>query len=269
MTTTDVENFPGFPEGIMGPELMPLFRKQAERFGTRFITDDATRIDLKSTPKRVWVGDKEYQAKTIILSTGATAKLLGLPSESRLMGHGVSTCATCDGFFFRDQVIAVAGGGDSAMEEANFLTRFAKKVYLVHRRDEFRASKIMLERCRNNPKIEFVTNTVIEDVVGDQEVTGLKIKNTAKGSSTNLDVAALFVAIGHTPNVALFKDQVALDEVGYVKTGTHAHFSTQTNVPGVFACGDLQDHVYRQAITAAGTGCAAAIDCERYLEQQS
>jgi thioredoxin reductase (NADPH) len=266
MTTTEVENYPGFPEGIMGPELMQLFRKQAEHFGARLITDDVTRVDLKANPKRAWVGEKEHQARAIIISTGATAKLLGLPAEKRLMGHGVSTCATCDGFFFRDQVIAVVGGGDSAMEEANFLSRFGSKVYLIHRRSEFRASKIMLERCRKNPKIEFITDTVVEEVLGDQEVSGLRLKNVKSGEQRTLACAALFVAIGHTPNVSLFKDLLQLDDKGYLKTGTHAHFSTQTNVPGVFACGDVQDHVYRQAVTAAGSGCAAAMDCERYLE---
>lgn len=267
MTTTDVENYPGFPKGIMGPELMQLFRQQAERFGTRFITDNATRLELNGHEKKVWVGDKSYSAQSIIISTGAKANLLGLPSEQRLMGHGVSTCATCDGFFFRNQVITVVGGGDSAMEEANFLSRFGSKVYLIHRRHEFRASKIMLERCRNNPKIEFIMDTVVEEVLGEKEVSALRLKNLLTQKTSELPCAALFVAIGHTPNVDLLQGQITLDDKGYIQTGTHPHFSSQTNLPGVFACGDVQDHVYRQAITAAGSGCSAAIDCERYLEE--
>lgn len=266
MITTEVENFPGFPEGVQGPELMQQFRKQAERFGTRFITDNVTKVDLKSNPKRVWVGNQEHQSKAIIVSTGATARLLGIPSESKLMGHGVSTCATCDGFFFRDQIIAVVGGGDSAMEEANFLTRFASKLYIIHRRGEFRASKIMLDRARKNPKIEFILDTAVEEVIGNSEVTGLKLKNLKTNKSSELKCAALFVAIGHTPNVELFNGQLELDDKGYLKTGTNQHFTSQTNIVGVFGCGDVQDHIYRQAITAAGSGCAAAMDAERYLE---
>ncbi len=266
MLTTDVENYPGFPEGVLGPEMMQMFRKQAERFGTTFITDNVTKVDLQANPKKVWVGDKEYTAAAIIIATGANAKLLGLESESRLMGHGVSTCATCDGFFFRDKEIAVVGGGDSAMEEAVFLTRFASKVYLIHRRQGFRASKIMLERAKKNEKIDFLLDTVVEEVLGQDEVTGIRIKNVTSDASRELQLSGLFIAIGHTPNVELFKGQLQFDDQGYIKTALRDDRLTQTNVEGIFACGDVQDHVYRQAVTAAGTGCAAAIDAERYLE---
>ena len=265
-TTTDVENYPGFPEGIMGPELMDMFRKQAERFGARCEDRNVTAVDLESHPKKVTVGDNTYEAEAVIISTGATPRFLGLEAEQKLMGHGVSTCATCDGFFFRDQVIAVVGGGDSAMEEANFLTKFASKVYLIHRRDTFRASKIMLERAQKNEKIEFVTNSVVEDILGDKEVTGIRLQSTANDEVRDIELSGVFIAIGHIPNVELFADALAKDEQGYLKTGTHKERSTETNIAGVFACGDVQDHVYRQAITAAGSGCMAAIDAERYLE---
>ncbi|NCN26447.1 thioredoxin-disulfide reductase [bacterium] len=265
MLTTEVENFPGFSKGIMGPELMKEMRSQAERFGTEFITADATKVDLSGEIKKVWVGDTEYQAKTVIVSTGASARLLGLKNESRLMGRGVSTCATCDGFFFKDKPIAVIGGGDSAMEEANFLTRFASKVYLVHRREEFRASKIMLDRARSNSKIEFITNTEVEDILGDDGVVGMSIKNSKTGDTRQLDVEGVFVAIGHTPNTKLFEGQIDLDDHGYVQTKAQKSEVSGTSKAGVFACGDVQDKRYRQAITAAGSGCAAALDAEHYL----
>jgi len=265
MLTSEVENFPGFEKGIMGPELMKEMRAQAARFGTEFISADVTKVDLTGDIKKVWVGDKEYQSKTVIVSTGAKANLLGLKNESRLMGKGVSTCATCDGFFFRDQTIAVIGGGDSAMEEADFLTKFASKVYLIHRREEFKASKIMLDRARANPKIEIITNTVLEDVLGDDGVTGLKIKNTVSGEVRDIELSGVFVAIGHTPNTALFKDQIEMAANGYLITKASKTEVSGTNLPGVFACGDVQDSRYRQAITAAGSGCAAALDAEHYL----
>jgi thioredoxin reductase (NADPH) len=261
--TTEVENFPGFVSGIMGPELMQTFRDQAERFGTEFITDDVDRVDFSSRPFRVWVGDREFRSRSVIISTGATAKMLDLPSEQRLLGHGVSTCATCDGFFFRGQEIAVVGGGDSAVEEANFLTRFASTVHLIHRRDSLRASKIMADRAAANPKIAFHWNTIVDDVLGEGKVEGLALTNTATTTSSTLPVAAMFVAIGHVPNSSLFGDQLALDENGYLLTFDG---STRTSIPGVFGAGDVVDHVYRQAITAAGSGCQAAIDCERWLE---
>lgn len=267
MTTTEVENYPGFPQGRMGPELMQDFRQQAERFGTRFITADVTKVDLEGPIKKVWVGNDEYHAKTVIVSTGASANLLGLENEKRLMGRGVSTCATCDGSFFKDQVIAVVGGGDSAMEEANFLTRFASKVYLLHRREEFRASKIMLKRAQENPKIEFVTNVVVEDVVGEKEVQKIKLKNSKTGEASELEVSGMFVAIGHTPNTQLFVGQLELDDKGYIRTKLDKSQVTATNIAGVFACGDVQDQRYRQAITASGSGCAASLDAEHYLNQ--
>lgn len=262
MLTTDVENYPGFPEGIMGPDLMTKFRGQAERFGTRFLTEDVTRVDLGGATKKVWVGEKEFQSKSIIISTGASARLIGLTNEKRLMGKGVTTCATCDGAFFKGEIVAVVGGGDSAMEEANFLTRFASKVYVIHRRDQFRASKIMIDRARQNPKIEFVLDTIPTDVLGDQEVKGLRLQNVKTKKESTLELAGLFVAIGHDPNTKLFIGQVEMDKNGYLITKD----GSKTNLPGVFACGDVQDHVYRQAITAAGSGCMAAIDAERYLE---
>jgi thioredoxin reductase (NADPH) len=263
MLTTDVENYPGFTEGILGPELMARFREQAVRFGAEFVTADADRVDFSSNPKRVWVHGEEYAAQTIIITTGAQARMLGLESESRLLGHGVSTCATCDGFFFRGQAIAVVGGGDSAVEEATFLTRFADKVTLIHRRKELRASKIMQDRAFANPKIEFRWNTKVESVLGDGSVKGLVLRDTETDDTSELEVAGVFVAIGHDPNTKLFVDQIDLDEDGYIRTvpGT-----TQTSVPGVFAGGDVQDRTFRQAITAAGSGCMAALEAERYLE---
>ncbi|HEY8474418.1 MAG TPA: thioredoxin-disulfide reductase [Natronosporangium sp.] len=263
MTTTEVENFPGFPDGILGPELMDNMRKQAERFGAELLTDDATRVELTGDIKTVYVGDTAYRARAVILATGSQWRKLGVPGEQELLGHGVSSCATCDGFFFRDQPIAVVGGGDSAMEEATFLTRFASSVTIIHRRDQFRASKIMAERALANPKINVLWNTVVDEVLGENgSVCGLRIRDVNTGETRTLDVAGLFIAIGHDPRNELFKDQVAVDENGYVLTEAP---STRTNLPGVFACGDVVDHTYRQAITAAGTGCAAAIDAERYV----
>jgi thioredoxin reductase (NADPH) len=273
MITSEVENFPGFPHGIMGPELMMQMREQAERFGTRFVTADASRVDLTQPIKQVWLDEGgtevNYAAHTVIISTGARAKLLGLPNESRLMGRGVSACATCDGFFFRGQEIAVVGGGDSAMEEANFLTRFASKVYLIHRRDTFRASNIMIERTKNNPKIEFVLNQVLDDVLGADAVTGVRLKNTLNGELSELAVTGVFIAIGHAPNTDLFAGQLPRNETGYLITQRSAHQMTATQLPGVFACGDVQDDRYRQAISAAGTGCMAALDAQHYLEHHN
>jgi thioredoxin reductase (NADPH) len=263
MLTTEVENFPGFPDGIMGPELMSKFRAQAERFGAEFITEKVTKVDLSERPFRVWVRDTEYTADSIIVSTGAQALMLGLPAESRLLGHGVSTCATCDGFFFRGQHIAVVGGGDSALEEANFLTRFADKVTIIHRRDSLRASKIMQDRAFANPKIEFLWNTVVEDLVGEHKLEGAIVRDAVTGESSTLPVTGMFVAIGHRPNADLFAGVLDQDADGYLVTQPG---SSATNLPGVFACGDVQDHTYRQAITAAGSGCMAALDAERWLE---
>jgi thioredoxin reductase (NADPH) len=263
MLTTDVENFPGFPEGIMGPDLMARFREQAERFGAEFVTADADSVDLSTTPFTVHTEGRELQAESVIVSTGASARMLGLPNEARLLGHGVSTCATCDGFFFRDHEIAVIGGGDTAIEEALFLSKFASKVTVVHRRDELRASKIMQDRAFANDKLEFRWNSVVEDALGDHKLTGLALRDTVTGEQSQLDVTGAFVAIGHTPNTQLFEGQLELDANGYILT---ADSSTATSVPGVFAAGDVQDHVFRQAITAAGTGCMAAIEAERWLE---
>jgi thioredoxin reductase (NADPH) len=262
MNTTDVENFPGFNDGVMGPDLMDLMRKQAERFGAELLTDDATALDLAGDVKRVMVGGDEHLARTVILAMGSAYRELGLPNEKRLAGHGVSWCATCDGFFFRGQHIAVVGGGDSALEEATFLTRFAEKVTLVHRRDSLRASKIMQERAFANPKIEFMWNTVVEDILGDDRVSGLSVRHVTTGEPATLDVTGLFVAIGHDPRNDLVRGQLDLDEEGYVVVDAP---STRTTLPGVFACGDLVDHTYRQAVTAAGTGCAAALDAEHFL----
>ena len=263
MLTTEVENYPGFREGILGPDLMLQFREQAERFGARFITADADSVDLSSRPFRITVGDLVLSADSVIISTGASARMLGLENESRLLGHGVSTCATCDGFFFRDHEIGVVGGGDSALEEATFLTKFASKVSVIHRREALRASKIMQERALANPKIEFVWNAEVIDAMGENKLEGIRLRDTVTGAESDLGVTGLFVAIGHTPNTALFVGQLDLDENGYIDT---APDSTLTSIEGVFACGDVQDHTYRQAVTAAGSGCMAAIDTERWLE---
>jgi thioredoxin reductase (NADPH) len=263
MLTTDVENFPGFPDGILGPELMMKFREQAERFGAEFVTADADRVELvPGGPHGVWVGEREIRARSMIITTGAKARMLGLPNEQRLLGHGVSTCATCDGFFFREKPIAVVGGGDSAIEEAIFLTKFATTVSLIHRRDELRASKIMQDRAFANSKIDFVWNSEVSDVIGNGSVESLRLRDTVSGTESDLEISGLFVAIGHDPNTALFRDQLELDENGYIVTAAD---STRTSVEGVFAAGDVQDHVFRQAITAAGSGCMAAIEAERWL----
>jgi thioredoxin reductase (NADPH) len=263
MNTTEVENFPGFRDGIMGPELMDNMRGQAERFGAELVTDDVTDVDLTGAVKVVTDGaGNQHRAHAVILATGSGYRKLGLEHEERLSGHGVSWCATCDGFFFRDQEIAVVGGGDSAIEEATFLSRFASKVTLIHRRDELRASKIMQDRAFSDPKIEFAWNSAVKTIHGDEKLTGLTLVDTVTGEERELPVTGLFIAIGHDPRSELLKDQVRLDEEGYVLV---EHPSTRTNLPGVFACGDLVDHNYRQAITAAGTGCAAALDAERFI----
>ena len=265
--TTDVENYPGFPKGIMGPELMEEFKKQAERFGAQTVFGDVQKVSLKQRPFTVVVGKDAYTCDTLIIATGASAKLLGLESEKRLMGYGVSACATCDGFFFREKEVVVVGGGDTAMEEALFLTKFASKVTIVHRRDKLRASKIMQDRAEKNPKISFVWDTVVEEVYGDPKdggVTGVKFKNVKTGKSQDFKCDGLFIAIGHEPNTKLFAGQLEMDALGYLI----AHKGTATNIPGVFACGDVQDRIYRQAVTAAGTGCMAAMDAERFLESQ-
>ena len=263
MNTTDVENFPGFPEGVMGPDLMDSLRKQAERFGTKLITDDIASMELAGDVKVLTDGSgNTLKAKAVILATGSAYKEIGLTNEKRLSGRGVSWCATCDGFFFREKVIAVVGGGDSAMEEANFLTRFASKVFVIHRRDSLRASKIMVERAHANPKIEFIWNTEVIDVLGEDKVSGLKLRNLISGEESDKDFDGLFVAIGHLPRSELLVNQIDLDGEGYVKVDGR---STRTNQKGVFACGDLVDHTYRQAITAAGSGCQAALDAERFL----
>ena len=269
MLTTEVENFPGWPDGIMGPELMGRFREQALRFGTEVLTNKVSRVDLSSSPFGVWIGDPTapeptHRAKSVIVSTGAQSLMLGLPEEARLLGHGLSTCATCDGFFFRDHDIAVVGGGDSALEEALFLTKFAKTVTIIHRRDELRASKIMQDRAFANEKIRFEWNSGVSAIHGEQTVSGMTLVDTATGAERELAVTGVFVAIGHRPNTDLFVGQLDLEDNGYLLT----HAGSHTNVEGVFACGDVQDHVYRQAITAAGSGCMAAIDAERWLESQ-
>jgi thioredoxin reductase (NADPH) len=263
MITSDVENYPGYPDGVMGPEMMGEFRRQAERFGTDFVTDDVTRVDFSERPFRVWVEDEEYRARSVIIATGASARWLGLSSEDRLKNHGVSACATCDGAFFRDKHIFVVGGGDTAFEEALFLTRFGYKVTIVHRRNEFRASQIMVDRARAHEKIEFKTPYAIDEVLGESSISGLRLRNTETDETEEVEAGALFIAIGHDPNTKLFVDQLDHDENGYLvtKPGT-----TETNIAGVFAAGDVQDHIYRQAITAAGSGCMAALDAEHYLD---
>jgi thioredoxin reductase (NADPH) len=268
--TTEVENFPGFPDGVMGPELMDLFRKQAEKFSAKTLFQDVSRVDLSKRPFKIYSNDKEYISDTLIIATGASAKWLGLPSEKDYMGHGVSGCATCDGFFFKGQEVVVVGGGDTAIEEATFLTKFATKVTIIHRRDQLRASKIMQERAKNNPKISFLWNSEILEILGKTEggkktVTGVKVKNTKTGELSTFSTGGYFVGIGHQPNTKLFEGKLELNTNGYIITQPG---STYTNIPGVFAAGDVADHVYRQAITAAGSGCAAAIDAERFLEAQ-
>ena len=263
--TTDVENYPGFPEGIMGPELMDKFRDQATKFGAECHFKHVTKVDFSKSPYRVWVADEVYSAETIIIATGASAKMLGLKSESELMGYGVSACATCDGYFFKDKKVIVVGGGDSAMEEATYLTKFASEVLIVHRRDEFRASKIMVDRALSNPKIKVAWNTAVADILGTREkgVHGIMLKDTQNGKTREEVCDGVFMAIGHIPNTDLFVEALDSDQAGYIST---KNGSTATNLDGVFACGDVQDHVYRQAVTAAGSGCMAAIDAERYLE---
>jgi thioredoxin reductase (NADPH) len=262
-TTTEVENYPGFAKGIMGPELMKEMRVQAERFGTEILTGDVSAVDFTKRPITITVdGEQTIEAKTVIIATGASANQIGLPNEKRLTGHGVSTCATCDGFFFRGKELVVVGGGDSAMEEASFLTKFASKVSIVHRRDKLRASKIMQDRAMKNEKVAFVWNSVVEDILGTEVVTGVRLKNIVTGKTTELPCAGVFVAIGHRPNTALFARQLDMDQKGYIRT----HDGTATSVPGIFAAGDVQDSKYRQAVTAAGSGCMAAMDAERFLE---
>ena len=264
--TTDVENYPGFPDGIMGPEMMDLFKRQVERFGTEIRLENVTKVDFSQRPFRVWVEDEVVEAESVIIATGASAKWLGLESEVTFGGYGVSACATCDGFFFRNKVVAVVGGGDTAMEEAHFLTKYASRVHLLHRRTEFRASKIMQDRVLGNPKVQLHTNVIIEDILGELEpvkkVVGVRLKNTVEDNTYELPLAGIFIAIGHKPNSDLFRGVLDMDESGYLKT---VPGSSKTNIPGVFACGDIQDSIYRQAITAAGSGCMAAIDAERFL----
>ncbi len=263
MITSDVENYPGYADGVLGPEMMAEFRRQAERFGTEFLTDDVTRVDFSERPFRVYVGDDEYRARSVIIATGATARQLGLPSEQALQGRGVSYCAVCDAAFFRDKEVVVVGGGDSAMEEGTFLAKFATSVAIVHRRDEFRASQIMIDRARGNEKVSFLTPYVVEEVIGDGlKVTGVRLRHVETGETRDVDAQGLFVAIGHDPNTSLFLDWLDHDEAGYLVTEPR---STRTNIPGVFAAGDVQDHVYRQAVTAAGSGTMAALDAERFL----
>ncbi|HEY2219037.1 MAG TPA: thioredoxin-disulfide reductase [Gaiellaceae bacterium] len=264
MITSDVENYPGYPDGVIGPKMMEDFRRQAERFGAEFVTDDVTKVDFSERPFRVWVDKDEYRAKAVIVATGASARWLGLESEERLKGRGVSACATCDGTFFKDKHIYVVGGGDTAFEEALYLTRFGLRVTLVHRRDDFRASQIMVDRATANDKIEFLTPYAVDEVLGDNQINGLRLRNVETDETHEVDAGALFIAIGHDPNTRLFVDQLEHDENGYLITKPR---STETNVPGVFAVGDVQDHTYRQAVTAAGSGCMGALDAERYLAE--
>ena len=265
MITSDVENYPGYPDGVLGPEMMQDLRRQAERFGTEFLTDDVTKVDLSERPFKVWVGDDEYRAESVIVATGANARQLGLDSEKRLQGRGVSYCAVCDAAFFKDREIVVVGGGDSAMAEATFLAKFASKVTVVHRREIFRASPIMADRAHSNEKIEFLLDSVVEEIRGDDSVTSVVVRNVKTGEVTEIPADGFFVAIGHDPTTALFRGQLDMDEAGYIETKGK---TTETNVVGVFAAGDVQDHVYRQAVTAAGSGCMAALDAERFLAAQ-
>lgn len=266
MLTTEVENYPGFPEGLMGPEMMEKFKAQAVRFGTRIVSEDVMRVDLSKRPFVIHTSDRSYWTQILIICTGAQAMWLGIPGEEKYQGHGVSACATCDGFFFKDKEILVVGGGDSAIEESTFLTKFAKKVTVVHRRDTLRASKIMQERAMKNPKIEFVWNTELREVLGDgTKMTGVRVFNNVTNQESEMEAEGLFVAIGHKPNTAMFQGQIGLDQKGYIVTQPG---STATNIDGVFAGGDVADHTYRQAVTAAGTGCMAALDAERYLENK-
>lgn len=264
-TTTDVENFPGFPDGIMGPDLMVVQKKQAERFGTRFVSSNVTKVDFSQRPFKVWVGNKLYLGDSVIISTGASSKYLGLESEKKFLGRGVSGCATCDGAFFKNVPVAIVGGGDAAMEEATFLTRFATKVYLLNRSESFKASKIMIEKVKKNPKIQIMTNIEIKEVMGDKTVNKVVLYNNKNRETTDLAVEGLFIAIGHKPNTQIFNGMLEMDGNGYLKTKPGRSYTT---IEGVFAAGDVQDHIYRQAITAAGSGCMAAIDCERWLESQ-
>src|SRR5687767_4173660 len=266
MLTTDVENYPGFADGIMGPELMEAMEKQSARFEAEIVAQSATRVDLSERPFRVWAGDQEWRAATVIVATGATAKWLDVPGEERLRGRGVSACATCDGFFFRDRDLVVVGGGDTAMEESNFLTKFANKVSIVHRRDEFRASKIMQDRALANPKVDVIWDTEVDEVTGDDAVTGVKLRNVRSGDVTDFPTDGVFMAIGHTPNTQLFEGQLDLTDNGYIVIEEP---TTRTSVPGVFAAGDVTDSIYRQAVTAAGQGCKSAMDAERFLEHES
>ncbi|MEE8497452.1 MAG: thioredoxin-disulfide reductase [Acidimicrobiia bacterium] len=264
MLTTDVENYPGFPDGVMGPEMMELFRKQAERFGTRILRSDVSKVDFSQRPFKIWVGDEVHEAEAVIISTGASARWLGVPGEEKLRGHGVSACATCDGFFFRDSEIVVVGGGDSALEEALFLTKFASKVTIIHRRDKFRASKIMADRALSHDKIEVRWNSVVEEVLGEDAVTGVLLRDVVTDETEELAVEGAFIAIGHTPNTSVFEGQLSLNQMGYLETFEN----TSTSVAGVFGAGDVVDFTYRQAITAAGMGCEAALDAERWLDSQ-
>ena len=265
MITSDVENYPGYADAVLGPEMMQDLRRQAERFGTEFLTDDVTKVDFSERPFRVWVGDEEYRSEAVVVTTGANARQLGLESEKRLQGRGVSYCAVCDAAFFKEKEIVVVGGGDSAMEEATFLAKFAAKVTVIHRRESFRASPIMVDRARSNDKIEFLLDSVVEEVLGEETVTGVVVRNLKTNERTELPADGFFVAIGHDPNTALFRGQLDMDEAGYIDTKGK---TTETNVEGVFAAGDVQDHVYRQAVTAAGSGCMAALDAERFLTAQ-